>query len=66
MAAQPGRPAAARPSVVVAAILPEDAATFSHSPKDQVLRVLTISGLTGIGLVFENQKTALEPAAGAA
>jgi anti-anti-sigma factor len=34
-----------------------------HSPCDQVLRILTITGLTGIGLVFESRVQALgEPA----
>lgn len=30
-----------------------------HSPCDQVLRVLTTTGLTGIGLVFESREAAL-------
>jgi anti-anti-sigma factor len=34
-----------------------------HSPGDQVLRVLTTTGLTGVGLVFESRDQALgEPA----
>jgi anti-anti-sigma factor len=36
-----------------------------HSPNDQVLRILTTTGLTGIGLVFESRKAALGKAAAA-
>jgi anti-anti-sigma factor len=37
-----------------------------HSPSDQVLRIFTITGLTGIGLVFESREAALGPAAATA
>jgi anti-anti-sigma factor len=30
-----------------------------HSPSDPVLRVLTVTGLTGVGLVFESREAAL-------
>jgi anti-anti-sigma factor len=36
-----------------------------HSPRDQVLRVLTVTGLTGVGLVFENREAALAELAAA-
>jgi anti-anti-sigma factor len=31
----------------------------AHSPRGQVLRVLDVTGLTGIGLVFESREAAL-------
>jgi anti-anti-sigma factor len=30
-----------------------------HSPSDQVLRILDLTGLTGVGLVFESREAAL-------
>ena len=51
-------------AMIVKAHRRNDPRVVVHSPRDQVLRVLEVTGLTGNGLVFDNREQALSVTAG--